>query len=80
MKCVSFEEKIILWEFQIGAPATSIFSSDSTIFVGLKTGRCEAWTISEGKRYRKIGECIVGQGAGPILNVQGVIASLDLLT
>jgi hypothetical protein len=79
VKCISFEEKTVLWEFQIGAPATSIFSSDSTIFVGLKTGRCEAYTVSERTKCKKIGECLVGQGAGPILNVQGVTASLYLV-
>ena len=75
VKCASFEEKTILFEFQIGAPATSISINDSTIIIGLKTGRCEVWTISEEMKSKKIGECIVGKGASPILSAQWVFTS-----
>lgn len=72
VKCVSFELKAVLCEFQIGAPATSICKFDSTVVVGLKTGRCEVWTISDEMICKKRAECVVGRGDKPILSAHWV--------
>jgi hypothetical protein len=72
IKIVDFVTNTIVSEFRIGAPAISIACDDSRLFLGLKTGRCEMWSISKDQRCKKASEIVVGKGGSPILNIQWV--------
>jgi hypothetical protein len=70
VKVISFEDRTVLFKFQIGAPATCISTLDSQVAVGLSSGRCELWKLSESAKCKMLGECVVGKS--PILNVHYV--------
>jgi len=73
VQAVSFEERKVLFKFQIGALATCISALDAQVAVGLNSGRCELWKISEPTKCKIVGECVVGKTA--ILNVHFVLLS-----
>lgn len=62
----------MLTEFQIGAPSTRIWTGGDRMLIGLKTGRCEVWSITDQFKCKKISEGGVGRGASAILNVEWV--------
>lgn len=76
MKIVDFVTNTIVSEFRIGAPATSIACDDSRFFLGLKTGRCEMWSIPKDQRCKKISETLAGRGGSPILSIQWVYSPI----
>jgi WD40 repeat protein len=80
IKILDFEAKTILHEFQTSAPATSLWMGEGQLIVGLKTGRCEVWNISESMRCKKVSEATIGRGGSPILYVAWVFSLSMMLT
>jgi hypothetical protein len=79
VKSLDFESKTFVQEFQINAPATRLCIDEGRVFVGLKTGRCEVWSMAEDMGCKKISEAMVGRGGSAILSIGWVLPLMIVL-
>ena len=74
VKILDFESKRVCEEISVSAPITKLSVSEERLLIGMKTGKCEIWSLGS-KGNKKLYEATAGR-SDPILNAEWVIPLL----